>query len=138
MNTESAASAVGAVACLLLAAVAFAPALFVSQANGGVAAYYAAGPVGLSVVGFLGLLGVVVFLAGRQGRTDPATVAGLVVVLGAAMLAFALLWVASLDSNLIYSFPSQYAWIADHRWAVTLVAAAVAVAGGAYAWAVLD
>lgn len=138
MNTESAASAVGAVACLFLAAVVFAPALLVTQSNVGVAAYYAAGPVGLSVVGFLGLLGVVAFLAGRQGRTDPATVAGLVVVLGVAMLGFALLWVASLDSNLIFSFPAEYDWIADHRWAVTGVAAVVAVAGGAYAWGVLD
>ncbi|RDI70944.1 DUF7548 family protein [Halopelagius longus] len=133
MNTESVASAVGAVACLLLAALVFAPALLVTQSGVGVAAYYAAGPVGISVVGFLGLLGVVVFLAGRGGRTDPVTVAGLVVVVGLAMLGFALLWAVSIDSTLVFSFPPEYAWIENHRWAVVAVAAVVAVSAAAYA-----
>jgi hypothetical protein len=138
MNAESVSADAGAVACLLLAAAVFAPSLVITGSNVGTAAYYAAGPVGLSVVGFLSLLGVVVFLAGKQGRTDPVTVAGLAVVLGLAMLAFALLWSVSLTPTVVFSFPARYAWIENHPLAVLALAAAVAVAGGAYARAVLS
>jgi hypothetical protein len=137
MDTETAAPTVGAVASLLLAVVVFAPAVAVTEPNVGLAEYYAAGPVGVSVVGFLGLLSVVVFLAGKQGRTDPATIAGLTLVMGVAMLAFALTWALSLDPTLVFSFPQQYAWIENHRWVVVTVAAIVPMAAAAYARAVL-
>jgi hypothetical protein len=137
MANQSRFATLGSVACLLLAVSVFAPALIITEQNVGVAAYYAAGPIGLSVVGFLSLLGVVVFLAGGQERTDPATVAGLGVVLGVAMLAFTLLWAVSLDATTIFSFPAEYSWIANHRWAVTGLALAVLVVAGGYAQAVL-
>jgi hypothetical protein len=137
MDTETAAPTAGAVVSLLLAVVVFAPAVLVTEPNVGVGEYYAAGPVGVSVVGFLGLLSVVVFLAGKQGRTDEATVAGLTLVTGVAMLAFALTWALSLDPTLVFSFPQEYAWIANHRWVVVALAAVVPMAAAAYARAVL-
>ena len=133
MANDTLAPSVGAVASLLLAVVVFAPALFVSAQSGLVADYYASGPVGVSIVGFLGLLSVVVFLAGAQDRTAPATVAGLTLVLGVAMLALALLWALTVDRTLLFSFPARYAWIANHRWAVVAVAALVPVAAAVYA-----
>ncbi|MDS0298359.1 hypothetical protein NDI76_06370 [Halogeometricum sp. S1BR25-6] len=137
MANDTVAPTVGAVASLLLAVVVFAPALVISAGSGLVADYYAAGPVGVSVVGFLGLLSVVVFLAGAQERTEPATVAGLTLVLGVAMLSFALLWALSIDQTLLFSFPAEYAWIENHRWVVVAVCAAVPVSAGAYARGVL-
>lgn len=133
MANDTVAPTVGAAASLLLAVVVFAPALLISSGNGVVADYYASGPVGVSIVGFLGLLSVVVFLAGAQERTEPATVAGLTLVLGVAMLAFALLWALSVDRTLLFSFPAEYAWIENHRWAVAAVCAVIPVAAGVYA-----
>ncbi|MDS0293271.1 DUF7548 family protein [Halogeometricum luteum] len=137
MANDTVAPTAGAVASLLLAVVVFAPALLVSAGSGLVADYYASGPAGVSVVGFLGLLSVVVFLAGAQERTEPATVAGLTLVLGVAMLALALLWALSVDQTLLFSFPAEYAWIENHRWAVVAVCAVIPVAASAYARGVL-
>jgi hypothetical protein len=131
MDLQRAASAAGIVACLLLVVVGFAPAVLVEAA--GVGAYYASGPVGLTAVGFLALVGVIVFLSGRQGRADPATVAGVTVVLGVALAGLSALWAVSIDPTLLFSFPSQYAWLATHRWAVPAVALAVPVAAAVYA-----
>jgi hypothetical protein len=133
MANDTVAPSAGAVASLLLAVVVFAPALAISAGNGLVADYYASGPVGVSIVGFLGLLSVVVFLAGAQERTEPATVAGLTLVLGVAMLALSALWAFSVDQTLLFSFPAEYAWIENHRWAVVAVCAAIPVAAGVYA-----
>ncbi|MUV56272.1 hypothetical protein SAMN04487947_1365 [Halogeometricum rufum] len=133
MPNDTVAPTVGTVASLLLAVVVFAPALLIAETQVGVADYYAAGPIGVSVVGFLGFVGVVVFLAGIQERTEPATVAGLTLVLGVAMVAFAATWAFSIDETLLFSFPAQYAWIENHRWAVLVLAAVVPVAAAGYA-----
>jgi len=123
----------GAIACLLLAGVVFVPALFVSAPGNAVAAYYASGPLGVSVVGVLALVSVVVFLAGAQGRSDPQTLAGVVVVSGVSMVLFSVLWAVSLDPTLLFSFPSEYAWIGSHRWVVVAGAALATLAAGGYA-----
>ncbi|SFR45703.1 DUF7548 family protein [Halogeometricum limi] len=133
MANDTVAPSVGAVASLLLAVVVFAPALLISTPDVGVADYYASGPIGVSVVGFLALLGIVVFLAGKQERTEPATVAGLTLVLGVSMFAFSLTWAFGIDETLLFSFPAEYSWIATHRWAVIILAAIVPVAAAGYA-----
>nr|WP_144902531.1 hypothetical protein [Halobellus captivus] len=137
MDLDSIAPKLGAVACLLLAGVVFVPALVISAPGTGVAAYYASGPFGVSVVGVLALLTVVVFLAGAQERSDPITLSGVALVAAVAMLLFSLLWAVSIDSTLLFSFPAEYAWIENHRWLVVTGSAVVAVAAGAYARAIL-
>ena len=128
---------VGAVACLLLAGVVFAPAVVVSAPGNAVASYYAAGPLGISIVGVLALVSVVVFLAGAQERSDPQTLAGVVVVAGVSMVLFSVLWAVSLDPTLLFSFPSEHAWIESHRWVVVVGAGTATLAAGGYATSVL-
>jgi hypothetical protein len=128
---------VGAIACLLLAGVVFAPAVMVSAPGTAVASYYAAGPLGISVVGVLALVSVVVFLAGAQERSDPQTLAGVVVVAGVSMVLFSVLWAVSIDPTLLFSFPSEHAWIESHRWAVVVGAGTATLAAGGYATSVL-
>lgn len=135
MDLARTAPTAGIVACLLVLVVAFAPAVLVEAS--GVGAYYASGPVGLPAVGFLSALGVVVFLSGRQERTDPATVAGFTVVLGVAVLALSVLWAVSIDPTVLFSFPAEYAWLAWHRWAVPVASLGVPASAGLYARAVL-
>ncbi|WP_425604192.1 DUF7548 family protein [Halobellus salinisoli] len=138
VDLDSVAPKLGAVACLLLAAAVFAPALVISAPGSGVAAYYASGPFGVSIVGVLALFTVIVLLAGAQERSDPVTLSGVALVAGVAILLFSLLWALSIDSTLLFSFPAEYAWIENHRWVVVGGAVAVAVATGAYARAVLN
>jgi hypothetical protein len=127
----------GAIACLLLAGVVFAPAALVSAPGTAVAAYYAAGPLGVSVVGVLALVSVVVFLAGAQERSDPQTLAGFAVVSGVSMVLFSVLWAVSVDPTVVFSFPAEYAWIESHRWAVVAVASLATLAAGGYATSTL-
>ena len=135
---DSLAPKVGAVAALLLAGVVFVPAIVISAPGSGVAQYYAAGPIGVSVVGVLALIDVVVFLAGDQERSDPVTLAGFAVVAGIAMLLFSVLWALSIDTTLLFSFPAEYAWIEDHRWLVVTGTAVVTAAAGGFARGVMD
>jgi hypothetical protein len=137
MRLESIAPTVGAFTCLILAGAVFIPAVIITTPGVSVADYYAAGPIGISVVGFLALLNIIVFLAGKQGRTDPVTVAGLTLVSGIAMVGFASVWAISITSTLLYGFPSQYAWIVNHRWVIVGLASVTALAGSGYTTAVL-
>ena len=128
----------GAIACLLLAGVVFAPAVLVSAPGNAVAAYYDSGPLGISVVGVLALVSVVVFLAGAQVRSDPQTLAGVVVVSGVSMVLFSALLACSIDPTVVFSFPAEYAWIESHRWAVVGAASLATLAAGGYATSTLQ
>lgn len=130
MDTEAAASRLarlGALTALVLTLVVAAPAVLVSGAGGTLGAFYAAGPFGLTAVGFLAVVAIVVFLSTTQDHTDTLLLSGiaLVVSLGAALLA--VVWILTLDPTILYSFPPEYAWLETYRFVV--VAAAVAVAG---------
>jgi hypothetical protein len=138
MDFRSLAPRLGAVAALLLAGVVFVPALIVSAPGNAVADYYAAGPFGVSLVGVLALLSVVVFLAGAQNRSDPQTVAGVAAVSGLSMTLFSILWAVSIDPTVLFSFPSEFAWIESHRWVVVGGASLTALAAGGYAAATLS
>lgn len=135
MNAEEAAPGVGIVGCLAVLLAMAAPYLLVSDPGTGLPVYYRAGPVGAGVVGFLALLSVVVFLAGRRGRTDPPTAAGIALVVGVAMVLLAVLWALSVPPEIAFGFPA--AWMGWHRWAVVALTVVVPVAGGAYARAVV-
>jgi hypothetical protein len=137
VDLDALAPRLGAVTCLLLAGVVFVPALIVSAPGNAVAAYYASGPLGVSVVGVLALVSVVVFLAGAQERSDPQTLAGVVVVSGISMVLFSVLWAVSIDPTVLFSFPAEYAWIESHRWVVVAGAALATLAAGGYATSVL-
>lgn len=136
METEQVAPAAGVVGCLALVAAILAPYALLTDPSG-LAPYYTAGPVGAGALAFLALLEIVVLLSGRRGRTDPATAAGIAVVVGAAAMAIGALWAFSIDPNLLFSFPPADAWIEHHRWAVLALAAFVFASAAAYARAAL-
>ncbi|KAB1188908.1 MULTISPECIES: hypothetical protein [Haloferax] len=130
MDTERLASTVGLVGALLLAIVIAVPAVAVEPGAGEMATYYASGPFGIAIVGMLALLVVIVFLSGRQERTDPAVAAGLALVMSVAMVGLSVLWSLTIDPTVLFSFPEQYAWLSNHRWAV-VGASLVTFAGAA-------
>ena len=128
---------VAAAVAALLAVVVFAPLALVSGAGSTLAAYYAAGPFGLTAVGLLSLLAVVVFLSIDQPHTDTVLLSGAGLVVAVVVLLFAVAWVVTLDETVLFSFPTEYAWIENHRWVVLAVGAGLAALSGAQARAVL-
>lgn len=124
-------SLVGAAAAGLLSLVVLLPAVAVDAR--GVAEYYASGTTGLTAVGFVAAVAVVVFLAVPQDHTDSETVAGVAAVLAVGALLLSLLWALAIDPTLLYSFPAEYAWLEYHRWAVVALSAIVALLAGVLA-----
>lgn len=116
-NPSRLSSAAAAVAALL-AVVVFVPLAVVSGAGPTLSAYYAAGPFGLTAVGLLALVAVVVFLSVSQPHTDELLLSGAALVVAVGTLLLALVWIATLDPTVLFSFPAEYAWIENHRWVV--------------------
>jgi hypothetical protein len=135
MEAEDVAPLVGSAACVACVAALVAPFVLVPNAGSELGLYYAFGPVGGTAPGFLAPIAVVVFLAGRRGRTDPVTAAGLTLVLGLAMLAIVASWAFAVDPELVFNFP--VAWMGYHRWVVVAVTTAIPASAGVYARAVL-
>jgi hypothetical protein len=135
MRVDRAAPLVGIVACLATVVAMLAPYVLLVDPGTGLDLYYASGPTGAGVVGFLALVAVIVFLAGRQGRTDPDVAAGITVVVGLSMLGLALVWATTIDPSNVYSFTAS--WMEYHRWLVVAGSGVVAAAAVAYARAVV-
>ena len=136
MDSDQVAPYLGAVGCLLVVIVASAPFAVIDEQSQLVASYYAAGPLGLTGVIFLGVLGVVIFLSSVRGRADAALVAGIMLVVGVAMLLLSVLWAVSLDPELTERFLAAYPWMAYHSWSTVALSGLVAAASGIYAAAV--
>lgn len=132
---ETRAPTAGIVAALAVLAVVVAPYFLVPARDVGV--YYSAPtfvPIHL-VVGLFAAVAVVIFAAGRNGRTDPPTAAGATLVLGGFM-ALLVLWWAVAVGDIVGSFDVS-ATFDYHRWLLLGATAAVGVAGGWFAREVL-
>lgn len=101
-----------------------------------VSAYYRATPAGPPVVVLFGILEGIVLLAGLRRRSDPATVAGIAVVLGAFATLIAWWWAAAVDPALAGGV-SQADAFRQHRWAFAAAASLLGLAAIGYGKAVL-
>lgn len=121
----------------LLAVVVFAPLAVVSGAGSTLGAYYAAGPFGLTAVGLLAAVAVVVFLSVDQPHTDGLMLSGAGLIVAVGTLLLGVTWLVMLDSTVLFSFPAEYAWIENHRWVVLVGALVLTVVAGLQARAAL-
>ncbi|WP_410765169.1 hypothetical protein [Haloferax sp. DFSO60] len=137
MDVERLAPTVGLVGAVCLVGAVALPGIVIAPGGGPTASYYASGPIGLSIVGLLAMLSVIVFLSGRQNRTDPATAAGLALVLSLAMLSIATIWAFSINPTVLFSFEQEYSWLEYHRWSVLAAALLTFVGAAGYARSVL-
>jgi hypothetical protein len=132
---ETSAPAMGVVAAVAVLAVVVAPYFLLPATDVGV--YYSAPtfvPVHL-VVGLFAMVAVVIFAAGRNGRTDPPTAAGATVVLGGFMAVLVLWWAVAVG-GLVGSL-TEVATFDYHRWLLLVTTLAVAASAGWYAREVL-
>lgn len=135
MDSERTAATVGAGACLLTAGAVAAPYVLLPEgAVQYVGRYYAAGPVNPLAIGLLGLVGAIVFAAGREGRSDPDLVAGIMLSVGVFSVAVAAAWAAGFDPNAVGAGSKEALTFMDtHRWSVLAGGVLEAVAGVWYA-----
>jgi hypothetical protein len=136
MERERLAPYLGAVACLILAALLSAPYLVIESQPQLLGDYYSAGPLGIGGALFLATLGVVIFLSSVRGRADPELVAGIMLVVGVTIFGLTALWALAIDSTLLFSFPAEASWIEYHPWASLAISGVVGGAAAAYAAAV--
>ncbi len=133
MNVRDFARKAGIVACLATVLVLAAPYAVVSEQEGLLVAYYASGPVGAAGVGLFALVSAVVFASVERGNVDPGTLAGVVVVLGAATSLLAVVWYLAIDPTVLFSFPQEYRWLEWHAPVVIATSLPIPVCAGLYA-----
>jgi len=118
MDGERTAATAGVVACLLTAGAVAAPyVLLPASALQYVARYYGAGPVNPLALGLLGLLGAIIFASGRERRSDPDLVAGIMLSVGLFSVVVAGLWALGFDPVAVGA-TDAIDFMRTHRWSV--------------------
>lgn len=100
MEERKLAPTVGIVGCLLVVVLLALPYALVGPPSA-VTTYYGAGAITPFAAGLLAVVGVVVFAAGRENRSDPALTAGAALVFGAFVAVIALLWAVTVPRSVV-------------------------------------
>jgi hypothetical protein len=133
MHHLRAAPTLGLVGSALALVLVLAP--YAALDAGSVAAYYGAGALTPLAVGLFAAVGVVLFAAGREGRTAPDTAAGAGLTLGLFTLGAAAAWAFTLDWAVVFQL-GRVQWLAYHPGALVVTSAVPVVASAWYARAV--
>ena len=91
-------------------------------ADGGVGTYYGSGVVNPLIAGLLALVGIIVFAAGREGRTDPGFAAGAGLVFGLFVFLIVLAWGLTVRLDTV----EITRW---HRWITVALAGLIPLGG---------
>lgn len=73
--------------------------------------YYDSGAVNPLVTGLLAVVAVVVFAAGRQGRTDPGLAAGVTLTLGIFVVLATVAWALTVRVDVAGASLSSHRWV---------------------------
>ncbi|WP_135304625.1 DUF7548 family protein [Haloarcula amylovorans] len=120
MDDLRTAPTVGIVGCVLYLLALAVPYLLV-ETTSAVGAYYASGALSPVIPAVFALVAIIVFAAGREGRTDPSVAAGAAIVLGLFIVGLTLLWAMTVPVSLVLGL-TESTLIEHHRWAVVAVA----------------
>ncbi|MBP1921307.1 drug/metabolite transporter (DMT)-like permease [Halorubrum alkaliphilum] len=130
MNVRARSRQAGIVASVAGVLLLLAPYAIVSGFETQIAGYYAAGPVGAWGIALFALLTAVVFASVERGNVDPATLAGVLVVLAAVTPLLAILWYLSIDPTRMFA---EYGWLEWHAPAVIAVVLPLPALAGIHA-----
>jgi hypothetical protein len=115
MNDLRLAPTVGIVASLAVLAALAAP-YVLAESAADVGLYYGSGALNPLLGGLFALVVLIVFAAGREGRTDPELAAGAALALGLFTLLIVVAWALTVRVDVLVI-------ATGHRWAVVAVAA---------------
>jgi hypothetical protein len=130
LRTAPTVAIAGCLAYLLVLAVPY----LIVETTSAVGAYYGSGALTPVVPGVFALVGVILFAAGREGRTDPGVAAGAGLVLGLFVLGLSVLWAATVPVSLVLGL-TESTLIEHHRWVVVAVAIPIPLGAAWFAWA---
>ena len=130
LRTAPTVAIAGCLAYLLVLAVPY----LIVETTSAVGAYYGSGALTPVVPGVFALVGVILFAAGREGRTDPSVAAGAGLVLGLFVLGLSVLWAATVPVSLVLGL-TESTLIEHHRWVVVAVAIPIPLGAAWFAWA---
>jgi hypothetical protein len=131
MDAVRVAPTAGIVAALATLVAIAAPYPIVGEASA-VNAYYNAGAITPLAAGLLATVAIVVFAAGRAGRTDPPLAAGAALALGGFALAVSAIWAATVPVSVALQLGTVTA-IRYHRLVLVVAAAGMPASAGWYA-----
>lgn len=120
MDEVKLAPTVGIAACVIVLAVLGLPYLLVPVEQ--VTMYYATGAITPLAAGLFALVGIIVFAAGREERSDPALTAGAALVLGLFTFVISLAWAVTARVDVLVS---PGAILPNQRWALAAFSALV-------------
>ncbi|MFC7076029.1 DUF7548 family protein [Haloarcula halophila] len=123
MNDLRVAPTVGIAGCLLYL-VALAVPYALVETTSAVGAYYGSGALTPLVPATFAIIGVIVFAAGREGRSDPSVVAGAGLVLGLFLVGLSLVWAVTVPESLVLGL-TESTLMEYHRWVVVVAAVPV-------------
>lgn len=131
MNARLVAPTIGMGACLLVLALLGLPYLAIGPPSA-VTTYYNAGAITPFAAGLLAAVGVIVFAAGRQGRTDPALAAGAGLIFGGFVAVISVVWALTVPRSVVTQL-STGTLLTYHRLVLGTVAVTVPVSAAWYA-----
>ncbi len=124
MRPEQRPPTVGIVAALSYVLLAFAPYVLLPETETpGLAIYYDYGIAGPPFLTLLVVVAVVLFAAGRERRTEPDFVAGLVIVLSAVLSLLVFVWALAVPESVVTGL-GEALWLEYHRWLLVLTSLA--------------
>lgn len=128
MDQTKVAPTVGIAGCLLVLAAVVWPYLLESASS--VSTYYGSGAVTPLAAGLLAFVSVIVFAAGREERSDPATVAGAAIVFSLFIAVIAVIFAFTARVDVL---GGSAASLSSQRWVLAAVAAVPLVSAAWYA-----
>lgn len=99
----------GIVACLAVLAVLGVPYVLADSAAD-VGTYYGTGAINPLLAGLFALVGIIIFAAGREGRTDPGLAAGVMLTLGVFIVLINLAWALTARVDVV-AIQESYRWL---------------------------
>ena len=130
MNASRVAPVVGVVGCLAVLVALVVP--YLTTEAGAAGTYYATGAINPLIGGLFAAVAVVVSAAGRAGRTDPATAAGVALVFGIVVALVSLVWALTVPEAVVFQLSTDSA-LEYHRWVLALCSLMIPVSGAWYA-----
>ncbi len=94
--------------------------------------YFTAGLAGPDLLSLFAVVTVVLFAAGRQGRSEPDLIAGVTLVVGIVLCLGTVHWALAVPEAVIAN-ASGPLWFEYHRWLTAFVSLGVPIAAGWYA-----
>lgn len=119
MDDVRLAPTVGIAACLVIILVLAIPYAIINP--NAVSTYYGSGAVNPLFAGLFAIVGVIIFSAGREERSNPELTAGIGLVFGVFILGYIILWALTVEIGVVYTLTSVTTF-KYHRYALALTA----------------